>query len=233
MTGRAGRAAVLGLVLAALAAGAQASPPRITVTGEGQATSAPDMATLRLGVRERADTADGALAAASQATAALMAALEAAGLEARDIQTSELSLQPLWRSDAGRDEATLRGFEAGNAVTVRIRDLDALGPLLSAAVDAGANRFERLNFGLSDPSGPTDLAHSRAVEEALRKAALLAEAAGIALPPLRSIAEEAPHGGQPMAMRMADSEMGSGVPVAAGEISISARVTAVFGGPED
>ena len=232
MTGRAGRAAVLGLVLAALAAGAQASPPRITVTGEGQATSAPDMATLRLGVRERADTADGALAAASQATAALMAALEAAGLEARDIQTSELSLQPLWRSDAGRDEATLRGFEAANAVTVRIRDLDGMGPLLTAAVAQGANRFDGLSFGLEDDADIMDLARRRAVADALRKGAVLAQAAGVDLPPLRSISEAGGQMPRNMSMRGAEMDMAGGVPTAAGEMTVTVHVTVVFGGSD-
>ena len=211
---------------------AQAQGTEITVTAEGEASLAPDMATLRLGVRERADTAEAALEAAAQATAGLLAALEAAGIDGRDVRTSELSLQPLWRSDEPRGEETLRGFEAASMVTARLRELDGLGALLSAAVGAGATRFEGLSFGLSNPDEAVDLARRRAVGDALRKGALYAEAAGVTLGPVRSIAEESAHFPGPTALRGASLDMAEGMPIATGEITVSARVTVVFGGPD-
>ncbi|MBK5925878.1 hypothetical protein CCR87_00650 [Rhodobaculum claviforme] len=223
-----GRRLVAAALLAAMAGAAGAA--EITVSAEGRVLAAPDMATLRLGVRERAETAEAALEATSTATAALLAVLEEAGLAPADVQTSELSLYPVWRND--RDGAAADGFEAANVVTVQLRDLTVLGPVLGAAVAAGANRFDGLSFGLAEPEAAMDLARRRAVAEALRRAALYAEAAGVELPPVRQIQEDGAQAPRPMMLRGAEMDMAAAPPVATGEIALSARVTVVFGPPD-
>ena len=159
--------------------------------------------------------------------ARVMARLEASGIAARDIQTSALSVRPQWRRSRSADAEApeISGFEASTQVTVRLRDLAALGPLLDAVAQDGANMIQGISFGLQDPVPHEDSARKAAVAEARRKAALYAEAAGVALGPITSIEE---HGGAvaPRMMRAeADAFAGGAVPVAAGEISLSARVT--------
>ncbi|MCE8472337.1 SIMPL domain-containing protein, partial [Rhodovulum sulfidophilum] len=113
--------------------------PELRVTGTGSATATPDMATLRLGVGHEADTAAEAMALVSDDLGRVMAELQAAGIEARDIQTSGLNLSPVWgdRSEGKRPRIT--GYSAANGVTVRVRELDGLGPLLDTVIGTGAN----------------------------------------------------------------------------------------------
>ena len=221
-----GRGAVLAAALLALAAG-PGGAAEITVTGEGSVAAVPDMATLRLGVSERAATAEAALEAAARAMDGLIARLRAAGVDAADIQTAELSLHPLWRGDRHRDTVTLEGFEAGSGLRVVLRDTDAIGGVLGAAVAAGANRFEGLQFGLSDPEALADEARRLAVEDALRRGAVHAEAAGLTLGPVQSITEEGGSLPRPQMMRSMDAAA-EAMPIAAGEMTVTARVRVIF-----
>lgn len=210
---------------AALAQGAPSPlPPMITVTGEGVVDVAPDMATLSLGVTTQADTAAEALAANSTSLDRVLANLAAAGIEPRDIQTSNLSLNPNW---TGYDSTPrITGYVAANIVTVRIRALDRLGVVLDTVVADGANTLNGLTFGLADPEPALNDARREAVLAARAKAELLAEAAGVTLGRIVSISEAAlPSFPQPM-FRTNDAAMS--VPVAGGELGMSASVTVFY-----
>ncbi|WP_172296570.1 SIMPL domain-containing protein [Pseudoruegeria sp. HB172150] len=213
------------LLLALPAVAQQADPGRLTVTGEGSVASAPDMALITLGVTSRAETAAAAMDATSDATAAVLETLTGAGIAATDMQTSDLTLFPLQsdRSASGA-ESRITGYEAGNTLTIRVRDLDTLGTTLDAALDAGANTFRGLSFALQDPVPALDEARRRAVADARRKAELYAEAAGITLGPVLELSESGGNGPQPLA-RFAAAEA---MPIAAGEVDTSAAVTLVF-----
>lgn len=224
-------AVAMAMALAGPAA-AEGVAPAITVSAEGRVEVAPDMARLRVGVVERASAPAEALERASAATRAMLERMAAAGIAPRDLQTSELSLDAVWQRDPGRDEMRIAGYEARNVVTVRVRELSRLGEVLDEAVTVGANRFDGVQFGLSDPSGPADEARRRAVAEALRKAALYADAAGVPLGPVLRIVEEGTGTPRPQPMRSAEMVSSSAVPVAEGELEITARVTVHFG-PQD
>lgn len=222
---------LLPLTITALLATAAAAEDRatITMTGEGRAPAAPDMATISLGVVSEAKTARAAMDAASTSVAALLASLASAGIEERDVQTSSLQLNPVWNHHSTSGAAPeITGFSASNTVTVRVRALDALGGILDGVLDAGANSFNGLQFGLQDPVPVTDAARAAAVADARRKAELVAAAAGVALGPILSIAEagtEMPP--QPM-FRMEASMAADAVPVAPGELTVVERVTVVW-----
>lgn len=222
-------AALVVLALPFTQAAAQAAdraPRVITVTGEGEAAAAPDMATIRLGVTERADTAQAAMDAASGVAERLLAALSEFGIDARDVQTTDLSLSPvLGEPDGPGRTAEVTGFEASNRVTVRVRRLDDLPAILGAALEDGANRLDGLNFAVSNPDPLLDEARRAAVEDARARASLFAEAAGVTLGPVRSISEQGGYGGP---MPVAEMRMAA-VPIAAGEAGYSASVTMVFG----
>ena len=217
-------------IVLALPAAAETVPATIAVTGEGKVEMAPDMAMLSLGVMTQADTAAAALKANSDGLSGALDRLKAAGIEGRDIQTSGLSLQPnIDYSSSGR-EPQVRGYTASNMLTVRLRDLSVLGQTLDAVVTEGANTLNGLSFGLQNPDEATDEARRRAVADATHKAALYAEAAGVTLGRIVTISEQGNYGGpQPMMMAEARFAKDAGsVPVASGEISIGATISAVY-----
>lgn len=219
----------LAVVLIALAGpvAAQDTPPTITVTGEGQVEAAPDMATIRLGVTSEGRAAREAIDANSRAMAAVLERIGAAGIEERDVQTQGFSVNPRWENRANEAPRIL-GFVARNQVMVRLRDLNALGPLLDEVTRDGANTFDGLSFGLQDPVPAQDAARRAAVVDAKRKAELYAEAAGVTLGPLVSLDEG---GAAPRPVPMARAEMAlamDSVPVASGELGITAKVRLVY-----
>lgn len=222
--------ALLALTAAPLAAQVAPPPPlppaTITVTGEGQVDVRPDMATITLGVETVADSANTALAENTAATSQVLEHLKAAGVAAKDMQTSDLTLGPRWdRPQDGPEKVT--GFVASNLVTVRVRDLNKLGGVLDAVVKNGANRFQGLQFGLSDPAPSRDAARRAAVADALARAKLYSEAAGLPLGPVQSLTEGFSGGGPRPMMRMA-ADSASAVPLAEGEVSVTANVSMVF-----
>ncbi len=223
---------LLALVLATAAAHAQTdgAGPRLTLTAEGQVEAVPDMATITLGVARDGASAAEASAAMAQAADALLAALAGAGLAERDMRSSGLSLAPRRapRDDDGTPGA-VTGYEASTTVTIRLRALDRMGAVLDTAIGSGANRMQGLAFGLADPQPLMDEARRRAVAEAARRAALYAEAAGLTLGPLVTLSETGAAEARPFAAR-ADMALAqsAAMPVAAGEITLTARVTVTY-----
>ncbi len=199
----------------------------ITVTGEGHAMAVPDMAMLTLGVSTDAPTASAALSQNSAHQAEVIARLKAAGIADLDIQTADLSLGPRYENGGGSDSAPkMVGFVASNTVRIRVRMLDTLGKVLDAAVKDGANTLSGLSFDLSDPAAEQEAARRAAVADAMARARVYADAAGVKLGPIRSISES---GGEVRPMPMMKMSMAAAaVPVQQGEMSIDASVTMVF-----
>jgi len=218
------------LLLAISLAGAAlaADPARITVTGEGRVDAAPDMATITLGVTSQGTTATAAMAANSAQLAQVLANLKAAGIADRDLQTTGLALNPNWQSNDNGSNLRIVGYVASNILTVRVRALAGLGAALDAAVKDGANTVDGVSFGLADPDPVLDEARRRAVTDATRRALLLTEAAGVSLGAVVAINEgggsfaPAPMFGKAVGMTA------EAVPLASGEVSLSASVTMVW-----
>ena len=197
---------------------------QITVTGEGMVSVAPDVASIALGVTTQAETAAEALSQNNAAMKVVMERLKAAGIEPRDLQTSNLQLQPNWVQEDGMQSPVIRGYIATNLLSARVRDLTILGSVLDAAVKDGANTMDGLNFEQSDPKPSQTQARKLAVEDAKAKASELVTAAGASLGKIVSITEG---GGYPQPMMLRSAVEGS-VDVAVGEIGISQQVTIVF-----
>ena len=224
--------AALTLVLAAATPAlaqdrAAEAPRRIVVTGDASAEAAPDRASFTAGVQAEARGARDALTAASTAMTQVLAALEAAGVAKADLQTSELSVDPVWDDgDGGQRQPQVRGYMASNLVTVRARDLAALGALIDAASEAGANRFMGLSFALADPAAQEAEARAAAVAEARARAEQLASAAGVRLGPVLSITEQGGAGPMPMFAR---ADAMPAPPVAPGSVGVTVSVEVVYG----
>ena len=205
---------------------AESTVPTLTVSGTASVAAVPDLATISLGVTTNGATAAEAMTANSTALAAVLARLQAAGIEARDYQTTNLSLNPNWVNNAAGGVGEIQGYIASNILTVRVRAMDSVGTVLDAVVADGANTLNALSFGLQNPRPTEDAARKPAVADAVARATLIAEAAGAKLGKVLSITESGGVGPMPGAMfRMADE---AAMPVAGGEVELSASVTMVF-----
>lgn len=220
---------VVAAALAAVPALAQDDPERrLSVSGEGRVEAAPDMATVQLGVTTEAPGAREAIDTNSRAMSGVLRRLGELGIAERDLQTSNFTVQPRWTREDGGTPPKLSGFVARNMLTVRVRDLSALGEVLDAVARDGANSYEGLSFGLLDPVPVEDAARRAAVADARRKAELYAEAAGVGLGELLTLSESGGSGG-PMPIARAEMAMAAdSVPVAPGELTVSARVSLVY-----
>ena len=203
-------------------------PGTIVVSGTGRVGVDPDVAELRLGVAIARPTVDAARAAAAEAMAAILGAVTAAGVAARDVRTTLLSVQPRYDYSDGK-APTLTGYDLANVVEVTVRDLASLGGVIDGALTAGATSLDGLTFRVDDPREAERTARVAAVAEARARAEVLAAAVGVAIAGVADILE----GGQPpiwpqpkaaRAMLAADA----GTPVQAGTTEISVTVTVTF-----
>lgn len=219
---------VLVIWLAVISGAATADSAKIIVSGQGEVSAAPDMAVVSVGVTNEARTASAALAANSQAMGAVLQRLRDAGVAERDLQTSNLSLSPRWDqpSQVGT-QPRIVAFLASNQLSVRVRALEELGSILDIVVQDGANTLGGLSFAVAEPEPLLDEARVAAVADATRKARLLSEAAGVTLGPLLEMSESS-GGGGPIPMARMEMSLADAVPVASGELEMSATVTMVF-----
>ncbi|MCW9044663.1 MAG: SIMPL domain-containing protein [Pseudopelagicola sp.] len=211
-------------------AGAVSADPRtISVTGEGVVAAVPDMAVLTLEVSEEAARASEALDSVAARAQAVFKRLKAFDIADRDMQTSAVSLSPLWTRERDTDQPPrIRGYRVSTRVTVRLRDLSQLQEIFDQVVADGANGFGGLQFALQSPAPLRDQARQKAVADARARAELYAEAAGVALGPVLSLSEAGAVSPRPMMMARAEMAADSAMPVAAGEMDIRASVSMVF-----
>jgi hypothetical protein len=210
--------------------------PRIQVSGEGEAALKPDLAVLTLSVMREADSAREAMSAANQAMEAVIAAMKEAGIAARDLQTAGLQINPRYEAKKhadGSQTSEITAYQVANTLSVRVRDIAAVGAVLDQAVTLGVNQGGGILFGNEDPSSALTQARTAAVKDAIAKAGTLAAAAGVELGQIIEISEQA-YNPRPMPY-MARAEMASGAaPVEAGENSYRVQVNVTFGiGPQD
>ena len=208
---------------------AQVVEQGVIVTGEGRVATAPDMATITLGVIENAATAGGVMAQVNVSVAAILKELDALGVAPEDRQTTGFYLQPVHNDRASSNDAPpqITGYRAGNTVTVRVRDLDKLGAMMDSVIEIGANNFNGLQFGLQDSSAALGMARSRAVTDATTRASQLAEAAGLTLGAVQRMSENSQDGG-PVAMDFGLARASMSEAIAGGEVDVVAHVTMVF-----
>ena len=214
---------------------AEEQTPRILVTGEGNAEVAPDMAVLQLTVTREAKTAREALDANSAAMAKVISAMEAAGIEKRDLQTANFSIQPRYhharpQASGEREAPQIIGYVVRNSLTVRVRDIKLVGDILDQSVSLGVNEGGRISFTNADPSEVIKQARIAAVRDARARAATLAEAAGVELGEVLQISEQSfMPGPMPVARaEMAMARAADSVPIATGENSYRVTVNMAF-----
>lgn len=225
------RAAVLAAVfaLAALPASAQVFDgeriPAIALTATGDTIIDPDMATVSAGVVTQAATAAEALRQNSSAMQGVFRELREAGVAERDIQTSSLSVNPVFApQNDDRSGPRIIAYRADNQVRAIVRDLDRLGAAIDALVEAGANNVGNVTFDREDSRAAMDEARREAIQNALATARLYAEAGGFRLGRILSVNEV--QGYRPMPVMMARAEMAydAATPTAPGQLTVEVQV---------
>jgi uncharacterized protein len=211
--------------LPARAQDAKAAPAaRIIVIGEGSVSAPPNYARLTSGITTRAKTAREASDANAKAMTGLLAALQSAGIEPKDVQTSRFFVQPVYTSPAPNMEQKLTGFSVSNQVNVTIRQINKVGDVLDQMVTAGATDAGNVEFLHADLSKTLDRAREAAMADAKRKAELYARAAGLELGSVAWVTEESssPVFAPKMALHAA---MPAPPPIASGEDTLQVRIT--------
>lgn len=186
---------VSAVLLVALALGAcsptimaDAAPPvrTLNVNGTGQIFLSPDIAYIYIGVHTEEPTAADAVTANNEETQRVIEALKVAGVEAKDIRTTNFSIWP--NQQYGPDgQPTGTRYVVDNSVFVTVRELDNLGDLLDAAISAGANSINSIQFDVADKTDALKKAREEAVKDAKAQAQELADVAGMNLGEVQSI----------------------------------------------
>jgi uncharacterized protein len=204
-------------------------PRTVTVSASGQVGATPDTAHVQTGVITESETAREALNKNTTAMAALIAGLKAAGVEPKDIQTTSFNIEPRYTNPREGEVAVINGYRVVNQVDIKAAKIDKLGEVLDKMVTLGANQMNGISFEVSQAETIKDEARKAAMTNALRRAKLLAAAAGAEVGDVISISEDvaqSPVYYGKMARTMAASDA---VPVEAGTETLEARVTVTWG----
>ena len=214
-------AIVTAVALPGAATSAAAEAGGITVQGTASVKVVPDRAELTFGVESQADSARAALAANAAAMRKVIAALKAAG--ATDLKTQYVSLSPRYNE---RSEA--QGFSASNSVSATVKEIARAGPVIDAAVAAGANQVYGPNLTRGDQDELYRDALEAAVANARASAQALASASGLALGRVTAIVEGG-GGPQPLPFAAADKAAEAGSPpIEPGTQQVTAVVSVTF-----
>ncbi|MGH9074681.1 MAG: SIMPL domain-containing protein [Acidimicrobiales bacterium] len=203
----------------------------ITAEGTGTAQGTPDLLTMVLGVETQQPTASAALGRDNTEAQGLIATLEQGGVAAKDIQTSNLSIDPVY---SGKSPPRITGYQVTDEVTVQVHELSSAGSLIDAAASKLGNdvRFDGLSFSITDDSGPAAAAHTSAVHAAAARAKAMAAAAGVQLGLLCSISDVGSQQPQPQYFGAVAQPSGSvaagNVPLQPGTQQVTADVTVAY-----
>jgi hypothetical protein len=221
------------------------SPARsITVVGRGEVKAKPDVATVNLGVEVTAPTVGEAMTEANARMKTILAAMKDLGIADKDIQTSNFSINFERRdptapvvteatpgAKSGGAQSVPGVYRVNNMVQVTVRDLDNVGDVLDAAVEAGANNVWGVSFSLDDTAALEGEAREKAVQDARARAESLAKLNGVTVGDVIAISEVI--GGSPSPMYAEAASFrglgGGGTPVESGELTFSTQIQTVYG----
>ena len=227
----AGRAVAQASSAEARPAPAPLPPPRtLRVGADGSAAAKPDLAVVQAGVQVTAKDPQKASDDASARMKALLAELGRLGIAERDVQTSELSLRPERPWENGR-QLPVQGYTASIGVRIKVRRLDHLPGLLGRLTAVGVNDIDSVHLGKEEMDPVRDRALTVAVSAARARAQAVASAAGVTLGDVISIEIDPSRGPSPVTANVAlraAAVPASDVPVAEGELEVTARVEMVY-----
>jgi uncharacterized protein len=204
--------------------------PQIVTSAQGEVKVAPDKATVSIGVQTRASTAAAAAAQNSQKQRAVIDAIKAKGVPAEQISTSNFNVIPETRYDqAGQAAPRTISYLVVNSISVELKRIDLTGPVIDAALAAGANQINSLNFGIQNADSARRSALAQAVAKARADAEVMARAAGGSLGSLIEMHASESYMPGPPVPYMAEQRMAAmdkSVPVEPGQETVRASITA-------
>lgn len=202
---------------------------KLYVSATGQAAQAPDQASVSAGVVTQGKTAGDAMRRNAQQMTAAFTALKTAGIKDRDIQTSQMSLQPQYDYQ-NRKAPVITGYEVRNTVSARTDDLENVGPMLDALVSAGINNINGVSFSIKDSHSAKNKARIDAIADARTKAEGMAKAAGVRLGKVLEIRENTNNFRPQPQMMMARAAVmeDASTPISAGEQTLSVTVNITY-----
>jgi len=200
----------------------------INLTGLGSVEHAPDIAMISVGVTVDAKTAAEAMQQQATQMNGVFAAVKAAGIADRDMQTVNLSLNAVYEYP-NNARPRLTGYQASNQINIKVRKLDTLGKTLDAVVKGGGNTINGVTFSIDQPEKFQNDARIEAIKDAAAKAELYAQAVGYKVKRIVTISEidYSPQPAPMVAMRLQDMAAAS-TPVTAGEVSLTQTVNVMF-----
>ena len=174
----------------ALAADPSAAPEHtVTVSGTGDVSVAPDVADVVIGVMVQKPTVTEAQSGAAASMSAVVAAIEKTGVDAKDIVTVDLSLNPVYDYSSSGSVPRLVGQQFTNTVEVTVRNLNSVASVVDGAIAAGATSIGGITFRLNDPKAVEAQARQMAMADARSKADALTSAAGVSVKGVATIVE--------------------------------------------
>ena len=201
----------------------------ISISAQGEASQAPDTASLSTGVVTEADSSKEAMQANAEQMEKLMKAIKKAGIDDKDVQTSGISLNPRYDYQPNR-ERNIVGYQARNTVTITVRKLDDLSQVIDALTSEGANQLHGPSFSIAEQEPLLAEAREKALAQARARAESYAESLGTKVRRIVSISEGS-HGGMPRPMMRAEVAMAkdsASTPIAPGESTVSVNMELVF-----
>jgi uncharacterized protein YggE len=212
---------------------ASALPRTITVVGEGTVKIKPDIAQANIGVEVIRPTVKAASSGAKDSMDAVLKALKEQGVDEKDIQTSGFSVwteRPYGPEGPSGDELL---YHVTNQVAVTIRDLETVGTVLDAAIEAGANNIYGVTFSLDDPSQVESEAREKAVADAQATAQELATLNEVEVGDVVSVSEVIGGGGGYYAGGVREVAVsagmgGGGGPISPGELELTLQLEIVY-----
>ncbi|MBB6610469.1 SIMPL domain-containing protein [Pontibacter sp. Tf4] len=211
----------------------QVLPPLVNVNGVGEVRVQPDQVMLQMGVEVREKTLEQARKQADAKAAAIISYLKKQGVSEKDIQTSYMSIYPIY-SNGEYGRTTPDAYTAQKTMTVLVRKLNRFDELMSGLYGAGVNRVEGVQFKVSDVEKYRAEARKKAVQDAKQKATALTGELGAKVGNVYSI-NESTNGGRPVPMyaeaammKTMDSAGAEGPTIAGGEVIITSNVSVSF-----
>ena len=209
--------------------GALSDGTLLNVSAQAEARRVPDVATISAGVVTQAADGNTAMRQNAEQMAKVMAAIKAAGIAEKDIQTSGISLNPQYRY-VENEAPSITGYQATNTVSLKVRDITKLGKVLDSLAAQGANQINGPSFQIDQPEPVYDEARLAALKKAKDRAETYAKALDLKVRRIISISEGGGGGFRPVPM-MAMSARGKAemdTAVSPGETEVSVSLDVVF-----
>ena len=181
-------ALILALMVLAGSAAALADT-EITVAGTGNILVPADTAVVNIGVNIRNKDVTKAQQHANEIIAAVRKVLTENGIPAEDINTGYVDLYAIYDYSSFLGVETISTYTANSTLAIRLTDMSLVGKVIDLAFGAGANTLNGVQFSAADTEEAQTEALKQAVEEARKKAEVLAEAAGLKIAGIEAINE--------------------------------------------